>query len=73
MRGKRGVPSAKHAKTDMPIGLCRIKDGWGNQDSVLIRYGDGTVQELPARRYIELKYLPKLEDLPPCPALPDDA
>ena len=59
--------------TDVPIGLCRIKAGWRNQDSVLVRYGDGTVQELPARRYIELKYLPPLEDLPPCPEIPDDA
>jgi hypothetical protein len=59
--------------TVMPIGLCRIKDGWGGQDSVLVHYDDGTVQELPARRYIERKYLPLLEDLPPCPALQDDA
>ena len=45
-------------ETDTPIGLCCIKDGWGSQDSVLGRYGDGTVQELPARRFIELKHKP---------------
>jgi hypothetical protein len=56
----------------VPIGLCRIRDGCGNQDSVLVRYDDGTVQELPARHYVELKYLPPLDDLRPCPKIPDD-
>jgi hypothetical protein len=51
----------------MPLALCRIKDGWTNQDSVLIRYNDGTVQELPARRYVEGGYLPLIADLIPCP------
>lgn len=60
-------------ETDTPIGLCLIKGGWGNQDSVLVRYGDGTVQELPARRYVELKYSPPLEELSPCPEIPDDS
>ena len=47
----------------MPLGLCRIKDGWTNQDSVLVRYNDGTVQELPQHRYVELRYLPLVDDL----------
>lgn len=55
----------------MPLGLCRIKDGWTNQDSVLVRYDDGTVQELPAHRYVERRYLPFIADLILCPG--DDA
>ena len=51
----------------MPLGLCRIKDGWTNQDSVLVRYNDGTVQELPAHRYAEQRYLPSIHDLESVP------
>ena len=51
----------------MPLGLCRIKDGWTNQDSVLVRYKDGTVQELSQNRYVELRYLPSIGDLISCP------
>ena len=47
----------------MPLGLCRIIDGWDTQDSVLVRYNDGTVQELPVHRYIAQRYLPSINDL----------
>ena len=52
----------------MPLGLCRIIDGWVTQDSVLVRYSDGTVQELPARRYIAQRYLPSIDDLHSVPS-----
>ena len=53
----------------MPVGLCRINET--NQDSVLIRYNDGIVKEIPAHRYVEQQYLPFIADLIPCPG--DDA
>ena len=53
----------------MPVGLCRINET--NQDSVLVRYNDGTVKEIPAHRYVEQQYLPFIADLIPCPG--DDA
>ena len=53
---------AQHASRTMP------DLGWmANQDSVLVRYNDGTVQELPAHRYVAQKYLPSMDDLTPCP------
>jgi hypothetical protein len=50
-----------------PTGLCRIKAGSADGDSVLVRYDDGTVMEIPAHRYIEEGWLPPIEKLPQCP------
>ena len=32
----------------MAKGIRRIKDGWGDQDSVLVKYADGAEMEIPA-------------------------
>ena len=52
----------------MAKGLCRIKDGWTNEDSVWVEYDDGQRQEIPASRYVKQGYGPPLGQLPPCPA-----
>ena len=47
----------------MTVGMYRIKDGWGNQDSVRVRYNDGNELELPEDKYIENDYKPHIYDL----------
>ena len=50
----------------MPTGLCKIRKGWGNEDSVVIGYSDGEKQEIPANRYIDQGYKPPIDSLPAC-------
>jgi hypothetical protein len=47
-------------------GVCRIKDGWGNQDSVIVRYDDGKQFELPRSQYEAQGYQPPFAQLPAC-------
>ena len=51
----------------MARGVCKIKDGWADQDSVIVRYDDGTKMEVPASVYENDGYDPPLQQLPPCP------
>lgn len=55
----------------MPVGVCKIKDGWANQDSVIVKYDDGQTQEIPASQYISQGYQPDIERLPACPPKPE--
>ena len=43
-----------------PTGVCKIRNGWGNEDGVVIRHDDGEEHEIPASRYIEKGYRPSL-------------
>jgi hypothetical protein len=36
----------------MAKGIRRIKGGWGDQDSVLVKYPDGAEMEIPASQYL---------------------
>ena len=53
-------------ETRVAEGICKIKGGWATEDSVRIRYPDGTELEIPASRYSEQGYSPALDDLPWC-------
>jgi hypothetical protein len=44
-------------------GLTRTKDGWGNEDSVRVRYPDGNELDLPAPEYKAKGYQPPFDDL----------
>lgn len=48
----------------MAIGLWKEKDGWGNQDSVRVRYDNGAEMDIPAEDYRANGYAPLLEELP---------
>jgi hypothetical protein len=48
----------------MAKGIRRIENGWGNQDSVLVKYPDGTEMEIPARQYVAQGHHPPIETLP---------
>jgi hypothetical protein len=38
----------------VPKGVCRIKDGWEDEDSVWVEYhDDGQRQEISATRYVK--------------------
>jgi hypothetical protein len=48
----------------MAKGIRRIEKGWGNQDSVLVKYPDGAEMEIPARQYVAQGHQPPIEMLP---------
>ena len=48
----------------MATGLFRTRDGWANEDSVRVRYGDGTELDIPASQYVADGYEPPLDELP---------
>ena len=48
-------------------GLCKIRKGWGSEDSVVIQYDNGEKHEIPASRYIDRGYKPPLDSLAACP------
>ena len=50
----------------MARGICKIKDGWGNQDSAWVSYDDGTKLEVPEDRYRDQGYQPPFDQLPEC-------
>jgi surface antigen len=54
---------AKSGQT-MAKGIHRIKDGWVNQHSVLVKYDEGQEMEMPEDRYRSQGYQPAFENLP---------
>ncbi len=48
----------------MAVGIHRIKNGWGPEHSVLVRYEDGSALEIPQSQYLTSRYLPDFEKLP---------
>jgi len=48
----------------MAKGIRRIKDGWGDQDSVLVKYADGAEMEIPASQYVAQGHHPPIDMLP---------
>lgn len=50
----------------MAVGICKIPNGWANQDSVKARYPDGREEEMPADHYLAQGYNPPIDDLPDC-------
>jgi hypothetical protein len=48
----------------MAKGIRRIKGGWGDQDSVLVKYPDGAEMEIPASQYLAQGHHPPLDALP---------
>ena len=50
----------------MTEGICKIKDGWVDEDSVWVRYDDGKKLEIPASQYAQEGYKPALALLPEC-------
>ena len=48
----------------MARGVRRIKGGWGDQDSVLVKYPDGAEMEIPASQYVAQGHLPPIDMLP---------
>lgn len=47
-------------------GLCRIPNGWGLQDGVIVKRVDGTIEDMPAYHYTQRKLQPPLAELPVC-------
>ena len=50
----------------MARGICKIKNGWANQDSVWVRYDEGQKLEIPEDKYRAAGHQPPFEQLPEC-------
>jgi hypothetical protein len=48
----------------MAKGICKIRGGWGDQDSVLVKYAHGAEMEIPASQYVAQGHYPPIEMLP---------
>lgn len=48
----------------MANGIYRTKGGWANEDSVRVRYSDGTELDLPASKYAQDGGSPPIDELP---------
>jgi hypothetical protein len=48
----------------MAKGVYRLKGGWGDQDSVLVKYAHGAEMEIPASQYVAQGHKPPIEMLP---------
>jgi hypothetical protein len=48
----------------MAKGIYKIKGGWGDQDSVLVKYAHGAEMEIPASQYVAQGHNPPIEMLP---------
>jgi hypothetical protein len=48
----------------MAKGIRRIKNGWGDQDSVLVKYDHGAEMEIPASQYVAQGHQPHIDTLP---------
>jgi hypothetical protein len=48
----------------MAKGIRIIKNGWGDQDSVLVKYPDGAEMEIPAGQYVAQRHHPPIDALP---------
>lgn len=46
--------------------MCRIPNGWGRQDGVVVKRADGTTEEMPAYQYAVDGLRPCLAELPVC-------
>jgi hypothetical protein len=60
--GERHYPASM-----APRGICKIKDGWANQDSAWVRYDNGDKHEMPENKYREAGHEPSFDELPECP------
>jgi hypothetical protein len=54
----------------MAKGIRRIKNSWGDQDSVLVKYAHGAEMEIPASQYVAQGHYPPIEMLPVRPSSP---
>jgi hypothetical protein len=45
-------------------GLYRVRNGWGNQHSVVMKYDDGKEFEVSETQYRDRDYMPLFDDLP---------
>ena len=52
----------------MAKGIRRIKNGWGDQDSVLVKYDHGAEMEIPASQYVAQGHQPHIDTLPVRPS-----
>ncbi len=50
----------------MPRGICKVKNGWANQDSAWVRYDDGKKLEVPEAEYRLRGYDPPFDNLQEC-------
>ncbi|KWV92748.1 hypothetical protein AUC45_00830 [Erythrobacter sp. YT30] len=48
----------------MARGIFRTKNSWADDDSVCVRYGDGTEIEIPRIQYVALINTPAFDALP---------
>jgi hypothetical protein len=52
-------------EVEMPArGIYRVRHGWGDEDSVCVRYDDGTHLEMSRQMYRMHDYKPAFDDLP---------
>ena len=47
----------------MAIGIYKVKNGWANQDSVSVKYSDGTEMNVSEELYISKGYEPPISEL----------
>ena len=52
----------------MATGIRKIKNGWGDQDSVIVRYPNGAEMEMPSSQYMAQGHHPKITALPAHPS-----
>jgi hypothetical protein len=57
------MPSGKQ-EAAMATGIRKINNGWGNQDSVLVKYPHGAEMEIPASQYVAQGHHPPIDALP---------
>ena len=48
----------------MANGIYKIKNGWGTEDLIRVRYEDGREMDMPRRLYEEEGYRPSVRELP---------
>ncbi len=54
----------------MAKGIYKIKGGWGDQDSVMVKYAHGAEMEIPASQYVTQGHRPPIDALPVRPSSP---
>jgi hypothetical protein len=50
--------------TAMAKGIRRIENGWGNQDSVVVKYPNGSEMEIPLSQYVAQRHKPPIGEPP---------
>jgi len=58
-RHTNGMPSQSQAAT-MAKGIRRMKDGWDDQDCVLVKYSGGAEVEIPRSQYVAQGHHPPI-------------